>query len=49
MESGSDTDPENFVALCHRDHATITEEQQQELLKRRRRRIGENPNDSDDD
>lgn len=40
IEGGSDTDPENFVTLCHRDHATITGEQQQELLKRRRRRIG---------
>lgn len=46
IEGGSDTDPENFVTLCHRDHATISGEQQQELLKRRRRRVGENPNDA---
>lgn len=40
IEGGSDTDPENFVTLCHKDHATITGEQQKELMKRRRRRIG---------
>ncbi len=45
IEGGSDTDPENFVTLCHRDHATITGEQQKELLKRRRRRIGEDASD----
>lgn len=45
IEGGSDTDPENFVTLCHRDHATITGEQQKELLKRRRRRIGEDATD----
>ena len=41
VDGGSDTDPENFVTLCHKDHATITGEQQKELMKRRRRRIGE--------
>lgn len=40
VEGGSDTDPENFVTLCHKDHATITGEQQKELMQRRRRRIG---------
>jgi len=45
IEGGSDTDPENFVSLCHGDHATITGEQQKELLKRRRRRIGEDATD----
>lgn len=45
VEGGSDTDPENFATLCHRDHATITGEQQKELLKRRRRRIGEDATD----
>lgn len=45
IEGGSDTDPENFVTLCHRDHAIITGEQQKELLKRRRRRIGEDATD----
>ena len=45
IEGGSDTDPENFVTLCHRDHASITGEQQKELLKRRRRRIGEDGTD----
>ena len=41
VDGGSDTDPENFVTLCHKDHATITGEQQKELMQRRRRRIGE--------
>lgn len=41
IDGGSDTDPENFVTLCHKDHATITGEQQKELAKRRRRRIGD--------
>lgn len=36
IEGGSDTDPENFVTLCHKDHATVTGEQQQELLRKRR-------------
>lgn len=36
IEGGSDTDPENFVTLCHKDHATVTGEQQRELLKKRR-------------
>lgn len=37
LEGGSDTDPANFVTLCHKDHASITGEQQQELLRKRRR------------
>jgi len=49
IEGGLDTDPENFVTLCHQDHATITSEQQQELLKRRRRRIDEKPYDEQSD
>lgn len=36
IEGGSDTDPENFVTLCHKDHATVTGEQQRELLRKRR-------------
>lgn len=36
VEGGSDTDPDNFVTLCHKDHASITGDQQRELLRKRR-------------
>lgn len=44
IEGGSDTDPENFVTLCHKDHAAITGEQQRDF-HRKRRRAGEKESD----